>query len=64
MIVEGVSYDINWRAFKRGTSIFFPCLRPATARKEILATTNRLKMKVDTRVVIEEGIRGLRVWRI
>jgi hypothetical protein len=64
MQVEKVSYDINWKAFKRGTSFFIPCLDPPRARKEILATTKRLKIKVITKVVIVEGIKGLRVWRV
>jgi hypothetical protein len=29
-----------------------------------LAISNRLKMSVVTKVVIEEGVKGLRVWRV
>lgn len=64
MLVEKVSYRIDWRKFKKGTSFFIPCLAPKKAKQEILCTTNRLKMKVVMKVVIEEGIRGLRVWRL
>lgn len=64
MQVEKVSYNINWKNFRRGYSFFIPCLNPREAKKEILCTTNRLKLKVLTKVVIEEGVRGLRVWRI
>jgi hypothetical protein len=64
MLVEKVSYNINWKAFKKGTSFFIPCLDCPKAKKEILGTTKRLKMEVLTKVVIEEGIRGLRVWRL
>ena len=64
MLVEKVSYKIDWRKFKKGTSFFIPCLDCKEAKTEILCTTNRLKMKVLTKVVIEEGIRGLRVWRV
>jgi|TARA_R110002074_G_scaffold280444_2_gene451911 hypothetical protein len=64
MRVEKISYDINWRAFKRGSSFFIPCLQCRKAKKTILTTTNRLKYKVVTKVVIEEGVRGLRVWRV
>ena len=63
MLVEGVKYEINWRKFRPGTSIFIPCLDPAGARAHILAVTKRLRLKVLTKVVIQEGIRGLRVWR-
>jgi hypothetical protein len=64
MLVEKVSYNINWKNFRRGYSFFIPCLNPKEAKKEILRTTNRLQMKVLMRTVIEEGIRGLRIWRL
>lgn len=63
MKVEKVSYEINWKAFKRGSSIFIPCLDPKRARREVMEVLNRLKIKVVTQVKIEEGIRGLRIWR-
>lgn len=64
MLVEKVDYDINWRNFKRGCSFFIPCLDPKTARREIKQVTDRFKYKILTKVVIEEGVRGLRVWRL
>ena len=64
MQVEKISYQIDWRKFKKGTSFFIPCLNCRSAKKEILCTTDRLNIKVLTKVVIEEGIRGLRVWRV
>ena len=64
MQLEKVNYDINWKAFKRGWSFFIPCLNPVQARRELLATTERLRLTVITKVVIVEGVRGLRVWRV
>jgi hypothetical protein len=64
MLVDRVSYDVKWKKFRRGYSIFIPCLNCANAKLELLCTTNRLKIKVLTKVVIEGGIRGLRVWRM
>ena len=64
MLVEKVNYDINWRNFKRGYSFFIPCLDPAAARREIKVVTDRFKYKILTKVVIEEGVRGLRIWRL
>lgn len=64
MLVEGVSYDIRWKEFKRGASLFFPCLDPARARKEIGVVLDRLGIKVLSAVQIEDGIRGLRIWRL
>ena len=64
MIVERVDYDVNWRGFKRGTSIFIPCLDSDIAKEQILTTTNRLLLNIVKKVVIEEGIRGIRLWRV
>lgn len=64
MLVEKISYKIDWRKFRKGTSFFIPCLNPVKAKQEILRTTKRLKIDVLTKVVIEEGIRGIRVWRM
>ena len=64
MQVEKVSYQINWKKFKRGYSFFIPCLDPKSARKEIKEVTDRLKYKILTKVVIEEGVKGLRIWRL
>lgn len=63
MVIEGVSYEINWKQFKRSTSIFIPCLDVRRARAQVVVVTKRLKLKVLIKVVIEDGIRGLRIWR-
>ena len=64
MLVEKVSYRVNWKKFKKGCSFFIPCLNPPVAEKEIRRTTQRLRYNILTKVVIEDGIRGLRVWRV
>lgn len=64
MVVEKVSYEVNWRAFKRGTSIFIPCLDSIKAKAEVAPVLKRLRIKVITKVRIEDGIRGLRMWRL
>lgn len=63
MLVEGVKYEINWRAFRKGSSIFLPCLNPVRAKQEVMEVLNRLRIKVAMKVVIYQGIRGLRIWR-
>lgn len=64
MRVENVSYQINWKAFKPGMSIFIPCLNPANALTEISKVMKRLKVSVVTKVVIHEGVQGVRIWRV
>jgi hypothetical protein len=64
MLVEKISYNVNWRNFKVGYSIFIPCLDPDAAKKDILRVTKRLKIEVIFKTVINEGVKGLRIWRI
>jgi len=64
MRVERLSYNINWKNFKPGYSFFVPCLNCMQARKDMAQVSKRLKLNVLTKVVIEEGVRGLRVWRV
>lgn len=64
MKVEKVAYEINWRKFKVGYSFFIPCLDPHKSRRNILDEVYRLKYKVLTKIVIEDGVRGIRVWRV
>jgi hypothetical protein len=64
MLIEKVSYNINWKNFKAGYSIFIPCLDDSSAKKEVLRVTKRLKIEVLIKTVIEDGVRGLRIWRM
>mgnify|MGYP006288023319 CR=1 FL=1 len=64
MKIETVSYQINWRNFRRGYSFFVPCIDTQAAREEISRVTKRLKVEVLTKVVVEDGVKGLRVWRL
>jgi|TARA_R110000744_G_scaffold75833_2_gene150604 tRNA A37 threonylcarbamoyladenosine dehydratase len=64
MRIEKVAYEINWKAFKRGYSFFIPCLDTTASKQDILQVTKRLKYKVVTKVVVEESIKGIRVWRV
>ena len=64
MLIERISYDINWKKFRRGTSFFIPCLDCTLAKNEVLKVTKRLKIDVLIKISIEDNIKGLRVWRI
>lgn len=64
MKVEGVSYQIDWSKFRTGYSFFVPCIDHIAARAAVKEVTKRLGIKVEMKVVIEEQIKGLRVWRV
>ena len=65
MKVAGVDYEVNWRAFTKGKSLFFPCLDPKAAWRELRPTLRRLKLTVVHKSVVDpkSGVRGLRIWR-
>lgn len=64
MLVEKVSYRVNWKQFKRGYSFFIPCLDVKKTRKELASMFRRLKYDVVMKAVIEENVKGLRIWRV
>lgn len=63
MRINGIDYNIDWRKFKIGWSFFVPCLHLDRSKYVITSTTKRLGYKVLIKPVIEDGIKGLRVWR-
>jgi hypothetical protein len=64
MRIDGVDYDLNWKKFTVGSSFFVPCLRCITAQERIEKKMKRLGYAVNIKLVIEDGVRGLRVWRV
>jgi hypothetical protein len=63
MKIETVTYRFNWGKFRKGQSFFVPCIDHIAARKTLAKITRRLKIPIVTKVTIEDGIKGLRVWR-
>ena len=57
---------MNWRAFTKGKSLFFPCLDSKAAWREVRPVLRRLKLNVVHKSVVDpkSGIRGLRIWRV
>jgi hypothetical protein len=64
MLIHGLDFRVNWKNFVVGSSFFIPCLDPKEAEITVLKTIKRLGYIVKTRVVVEKGIGGLRIWRI
>lgn len=55
---------IEWDKFAPETSLFIPCLNRRAMERFIEKEAARFKMDVICKRVIEQGIYGLRVWRI
>jgi hypothetical protein len=64
MKIETVAYQLDWSKFRIGYSFFVPCIDEKAARKTLAAVAKRLKIEIVTKVVIVDGIKGLRVWRV
>lgn len=64
MIVANIQYRIDWSRFRKGQSFFVPCIDSDEAKRAVRAVTKRLEIKVLMKVVVEDGVKGLRVWRL
>jgi hypothetical protein len=64
MRINRLDYNIDWRKFRVGWSFFVPCLLLQEGKEMVATVTKRLGFRVLIKPVIEDGIKGLRVWRI
>jgi hypothetical protein len=64
MQIEKIDYSIDWRKFKAGYSFFIPCINCTEAKKAVNTVIKPLKIRIIIKTVIQEGVRGIRVWRI
>jgi len=64
MKIETVMYNIDWSKFYPGYSFFVPCIDHKAALQELRQVTKRLNIEILTKVVIQDGVKGLRVWRV
>lgn len=55
---------IEWHKFVPGSSFFIPCVDRRGARAAILQEAKRIKVRVVCKNVVENGLYGLRVWRV
>ena len=62
--IETVKYRINWAKFKPGYSFFVPCVNPVNARKKLERFAKLHGMEFVTKLVLVDGVQGLRVWRV
>ena len=63
MRVDGVTYELDWREFTIGSSFFIPCVGVTTGKQLIERKMVRLGYAVIVKIVIEDNVKGLRVWR-
>ncbi len=61
--VDGVKYRVNWDAFTNGRSVFIPCLKCAQLKKDVKQLARKLRYKIVMKVLVQDNVRGLRIWR-
>tara|TARA_R110001583_G_scaffold73044_3_gene203773 strand:+ start:57 stop:251 length:195 start_codon:yes stop_codon:yes gene_type:complete len=64
MLTNGTDYQIDWPSFEIGTSIFLPAVDTKAALAAIDKESKRLEFDYVHKIVIEDGVQGIRVWRL
>ncbi len=55
---------VEWNKFQPGTSFFIPCIDRKPVEKWVLSEARRMRLEVLCKQVVEDGVYGLRVWRV
>lgn len=61
---NGLDYQILWAEFKPGSSMFLPAIDTKAAIAAIERESKRLEFEYVHKIVIEDGVKGIRVWRL
>lgn len=64
MKIHNLPVLIRWDKFEPGSSFFIPCLDRKQVEKMVKQEAKRLKVDIVSKHVIENGVYGLRVWRV
>jgi hypothetical protein len=60
---DRVEFVIPWDNFNIGASIFIPSMHPADTLRSFKREADQRAVTYVYRVVVENGVQGLRVWR-
>ena len=60
---DRIEFVIPWDNFKIGMSIFVPSMNPADTLRAFKKEAEQRAVTYVYRVVVENGVQGLRVWR-
>jgi len=61
---DGVRIIVDWGKFTKNASIFIPALNTQKAVAHVLEATKLEKQQLKYRVRVEEGVYGVRIWRL
>jgi hypothetical protein len=60
---DGIRIIVNWEGMHVGASLFVPCLNTQKAKDQVVTLFKRKKWQVKTKIAIENGKLGIRIWR-
>lgn len=60
---DGVKIAVDWDTMYVNTSIFVPCINTEEAKKQVKNVFVQRKWQFLTKIWVENGCLGLRVWR-
>ena len=60
---DGVRIVVKWEDMVAGASIFIPCINTEEAMRQAAKVLVEKDYKTEARVVIENEILGIRIWR-
>ena len=60
---DGIRVVINWDALVVGASMFIPCINTNQATQQLTTITDKKGWKTTTKVTVESGKLGVRMWR-
>ena len=61
---EGIPVQIEWHAMELGYSFFIPAIATDSLIKQVLSEAKKRKFKLVQKEVVENGLFGVRFWRI
>ena len=64
MLSNGTDYQIDWPNFKPGSSIFLPAVDTKQLIEDLTKESIRLEFQFAHKVLVEDGIKCVRVWRL
>ena len=60
---DGIRIVLKWDAFVVGASFFVPCINTELAIKQLTTITDNKLQQVTTKIRVENGRLGVRIWR-
>jgi hypothetical protein len=64
VLTNGVDYQVKWAEFTPGASLFIPAIDTESAIKALKKESERLEFEFVHKVVVEDGVLGVRIWRL